>query len=397
MKISKLSFKKCRWITKFILITIIIIVPFITIDDRSILRFDIQSLKLYILGSTIWMEDFFIVLLGMLFITFLFITLTIIFGRIWCGWACPQTILNDIMDLARKKPKNYVLQFIVAILLSLFVSLNLIWYFITPYDFLRDFTNSNLGEITISIWVGMTVIVFLNLVFIKRSFCAYLCPYSRLQSIMLDDKSLVIAFDEQRKTECMNCKACIRACPVNIDIREGLNPACINCTECIDKCKTMTAKVGKDSLINFNFGFSRNGINLVRTQVIIFACITLICLIALIVSISMKSDIAINISIDNSVKIKRIEGGYSLIPIKLSLSNKKNSQRELSIKVYSKDKFLFVTPDKYLVNPESHQQYPLRVLLPNDNMNNSIDIIITYDNNKSKVKTLHIGKMEAYF
>ncbi|MCX8070791.1 MAG: hypothetical protein N2738_09835, partial [Thermodesulfovibrionales bacterium] len=285
------------------------------------------------------------------------------------------------------------LQYPFAFFLSLLVSANLIWYFISPYEFISNLFDGTLGEITTGFWIGLAIIMFVNLIFIKRSFCASVCPYSKLQSIMLDDSSLVINFDKERKAECMNCKACVKVCPVNIDIREGLNPACINCAECIDICKSMTSRVGKKTLIDYTFG--KSGINLKRTQVLIFSTITIICLISIVLIFTMKSDIEINVSIDNSTRQTMTDKGYIIVPVNISISNKINRTRELSVNVMFKNDYLVVSPKAFLVIPDSHQKYPLKVMLPISSLGNNIDILINYDNNKTIVKTLYISNKEV--
>jgi len=397
MRIKNITFNKLRWIVKTVLIAVIIITPFITINGQSIFRFDIATLKLYLFGATIWMEDFFIVLLALFFISFAFITITLIFGRLWCGWACPQTVLNDFVDLTTVKQKTIFKKFFhycLCFSLSVFVSANLIWYFVSPYEFFHLLKNGHLGEATSISWIILTIIVFFNLTFVKRIFCASVCPYSKLQSIMLDDNSLIIAFDDKRKEECINCKACLKVCPVGIDIRDGLNPSCISCAECVDKCNIMTKRVGKETLIDYKFGLSNNDLMLKRPQVVIFSLITIISLAGLIFAYSTRSKLEVHLVPSTSMMVTKTDMGYLKGPYYISVSNKSDLPLELLLNLKAEDSHLRVIPDRFYINPNSQMRMMFNLLIPSNYKNNTIKIEINYDNSKKHiVKTIYIGTM----
>ncbi|MBI5676750.1 MAG: 4Fe-4S binding protein [Nitrospirae bacterium] len=235
---------------------IILGIPFLKINGESALRFDIPSLRLHFFGLTLWMEEFFILLIAVIFLTFFFLLITLLFGRIWCGWLCPQTVISDLTRFAEKaKGLAYKLGAYSAVfLISVIVSANLIWYFIDPYEFIPQAMEGRLGDVTWGFWITLTGIIFLNFILLRQRFCATICPYAKLQGVMYDDKTLVIAFDTRRKEECMDCGACVKACPVNIDIREGMSNACINCAQCIDECADMMGHRERKSLISYFFG-----------------------------------------------------------------------------------------------------------------------------------------------
>ena len=231
--------------------------PFVNINGRSALRFDVPSLSLHFFGTTIVMDEFFLVLLASLFMTFLLIAVTILFGRIWCGWACPQTVLSDLTSvLDRARGLKRMSMYIPVLALSALVSADLLWYFVSPYEFVRMIGQSPLVRWT---FISLAMIIFIDLAFVRRVFCRTVCPYAKMQGVLFDDRTLLIAYDPAMRGECMDCAACRRACPVGLDIREGLDMNCIGCAGCIDACAEMRAHKGKGTLVDYHWGKPRAG------------------------------------------------------------------------------------------------------------------------------------------
>lgn len=258
-----LKMRSLRWITEVIQALIIIGLPFVKIGGESALRFDIPSLRLHVFGCTIWMQEFFLVLVATILVTLIIIFITLIFGRIWCGWLCPQTVIVDFtafVDKAKKKGFIYKLvAYFLTFLISIIVAVSLIWYFVSPYEFIPNLVKGKLGTTTLGFWIVMTIIIFLNYVFLRHKWCATVCPYAKLQSVMYDRNTLIIELDPKRSEECINCSSCVRVCPTGIDIRKGLDAACINCAECVDACNKVMSRFNKKGLIHYAFGSGGEG------------------------------------------------------------------------------------------------------------------------------------------
>ena len=221
--------------------------PFFSLNGQSAFRFDIPALKLYFFGSAIWIREFYLILAVTLFFILLITFVTAIFGRIWCGWLCPQTVLLDLSQsvsgLAGKK-----LQSIILIPLSALVSFTMICYFVPPAETIKSlFVSTTITAFFIVLWT----LVYLELVFLGRRFCTSVCPYAMLQNALFDKDTLVIEYDVSRDATCMRCDACVQVCPVGIDIKKGLNSACIACTECIDACRPLSEKRGMPPFPNY--------------------------------------------------------------------------------------------------------------------------------------------------
>ncbi len=241
---------------------VVIGLPFFRVHGESALRFDVPSLKLYFFGSVVWIsEAYFFFLIFLLFFIGIMLA-TVLYGRIWCGWACPQTVLSDFTRLIMKLSDRLARRPALAAVLSQFfvfffssiVSASLIWYFVSPYEMLPGIISFTLGPWTLGSWALFMVLIYLDLAFVRQKFCSFVCPYARLQSAFFDHRTLTIAFDDRRSDECMDCEACVRACPSEIDIRKGLQVECINCAECIDACAGRTKKSNNRPLVGYFFG-----------------------------------------------------------------------------------------------------------------------------------------------
>ena len=236
--------------------------PFVRVGGESALRFDVPTLKLYFFGSVIWVSEAYFFLLVFLLFAVAVMLFTVLYGRIWCGWMCPQTVLSDFSRSIERLSAWFsghpiVRSAISHTLLAIFsalVAANLIAYFVSPSDLTADILSRSVGPWTFWSWIFFSALIYLNLAFIRQRFCASVCPYGRFQSAFFDQGSLTIAFDTSRSDECMGCEACVRTCPAGIDIRDGLQIECINCAECIDSCSRQRERYGKDTLVDYRRG-----------------------------------------------------------------------------------------------------------------------------------------------
>lgn len=218
--------------------------PFLVINGQSALRFDVPELKLYFFGSVIWVKELYLILFAILFFLLFIISVTAVFGRVWCGWLCPQTVLLDLTETVSRLfgglSKNTA-QRIVLMPFSALVSLTILWYFVPPLKTMQSlFADSLVTGIFLVQWA----VVYAELAFLGRRFCTTICPYAMLQNALFDEDTLVIEYDRKRDADCMKCHDCAKACPVGIDIKEGLKTDCIACAECIDACRAVTEKKG---------------------------------------------------------------------------------------------------------------------------------------------------------
>ncbi len=223
--------------------------PFLSIGGESALRLDVPAGRLHAFGASFAIDEAFVVLAGTLLVTSGFLLVTLLLGRVWCGWACPQTVLGDltswVVPETRARPRRWrrPLGFVAVAIVSAVVAADLVWFFVPPAEFFRRLAAGALGPIVAGTWLGLFAVLFLDLAFLRATFCATACPYAKLQGVLFDRSTLVVAYDARRAPDCVDCGACVRVCPTGIDIRHGLQAECIACAECIDACAPIMAKL----------------------------------------------------------------------------------------------------------------------------------------------------------
>lgn len=329
---------------------IIIGLPFVRIKGESALRFDVPSLRLHFFGFHLWMEEFFIVLVALLFLSLLVILITLLLGRIWCGWLCPQTVIADFTAFVDKAGGRGLLHklsvWTAVFIVSVIMAANLIWYFVSPYEFIPRLVDGELGHIIRGFWIVLTVLLFLNFVLLRQKFCATVCPYAKLQGSLFDNRTLLVAFDSRRKDECMDCMACVRTCPVGIDIRRGSNAACIHCAECIDRCAMMMAPKSKSSLIGYFFGLPGDGGRVLRQNVVLIGTVTVTFLIFFIYLLITRVPVDMTV-LPNYVFQPRTLGNGSIInSYIISVKNRGSNDAVLRVRVKGIEGEVKIVPDK---------------------------------------------------
>lgn len=216
--------------------------PFLKINGQSAFRFDIGELNLYFFGTVIRIGEFYLILAATLFLLLFISAVTVVLGRVWCGWLCPQTVLLDLTEslaaVFGQKHRKSIQKFIL-LPVSAMVGMTMVWYFVPPAEAMgRLFTSPAIA----GFFIVLSILVYLELAMLGRGFCTSICPYAMMQNALFDKDTLVIEYDRSRDSTCMKCDDCVRVCPVGIDIKDGLSNRCIACAECIDACWLKSSK-----------------------------------------------------------------------------------------------------------------------------------------------------------
>lgn len=227
-----------------------LLLPFLEIRGRSAVRFDLPTLSLHFFGAVLPIDEFHLFLLGTLFLVSLVVGVTVVFGRLWCGWLCPQTVIAEVGEwIAAALPPRFRAGGKTAVLLpfTALVSLSLLWYFVPPAEATRNLLRS---PVLLGFFLAQWGVIYAMAAVVGTRFCRTVCPYAMLQNVLADRETLAVAYDPSRPV-CLRCDGCIHACPVGIDVRKGDQRECIACAGCIDACREATSPRGVEPFIAY--------------------------------------------------------------------------------------------------------------------------------------------------
>lgn len=328
-------------------ITLLIIgIPFIRINGKSLFRVDLPSLSLHLGSLTYSIEELYIFALFCIMLLFFFLLATLVLGRVWCGWACPQTSLVDLFDgfaaligirvtpgsLLTRSPLQKLLLHSFALLLGLLVGANLVWYFISPYDFFPALLSGSLGPWPTGIVITFAILVYIDLVFVRRLLCREFCPYGRFQTVLVDPGTLTLRYFDDQDERCIHCEACVRVCPQGIDIKKGFQVECINCAKCLDACRKVMAKKGQPGLIGYTFGTAGKGwLALLNPRMLFIATIFLILSLILIFAAANRALVSIKLSRIPLMKVRQLPDGFYAIPFTAFVVNLSGKEEHVSL------------------------------------------------------------------
>ena len=274
-----------KWVSYFLLI-ILVANPFVKINGNQFMMFNVLERRFNIFGFPFWPQDFYLFVVSMIVGVVFVILFTVIFGRIFCGWICPQTIFLEMVfrrieywiegdrgaqirlekqEWNAEKIRKKATKWFIFLIISFFIANVFLAYLISSDELLKMISEGPENHlrtlISLFIFTGIFYFIF---AWFREQVCIIACPYGRLQGVLLDNKSINVAYDFVRgekefgrakfnkqenraasgKGDCIDCKQCVHVCPTGIDIRNGTQLECINCTACIDECDAIMEGVG---------------------------------------------------------------------------------------------------------------------------------------------------------
>ena len=403
-------FSKWRWITVWLTQLVFYGLPWLVWNNRQAVLFDLEARRFYIFGLVLYPQDF-IYLTGLLVISALALFLfTAIAGRLWCGYACPQTVYTEIFlwiekkvegdrsarmrldksDISMGKVGKKWLKHSLWIVFSLWTGFTFVGYF-TP---IRE-----LAELSWALALGpwQTFWVFFygfatygNAGFMREQVCKYMCPYARFQSAMFDKDTMIVTYDEARGEPrgarkkgadpasvglgaCIDCTLCVQVCPTGIDIRKGLQYECIGCGACADVCDEVMDKVGYPrGLVKYS---TQNGMQqgwtraqmlrrALRPRVLVYSAILLAITVAVFTSLALRTPLKVDVIRDRGALARMVEHGRIENVFRLQVMNATESTQRYQISVSGLPGIELASPAEVEVLPTEVRSTAVRVQIP---------------------------------
>jgi len=342
-------------------IHVICVVIFITLPLLNIMRFDIPRQRFYFFGAELWINEFGIIFLSLMFCLFLVTAMAMIYGRMYCSYLCPQMIFSEASVTLEDKLKRWVNKrfidlavgtrifisrsFFYAILLvaSVFLAFIFISYFVEPRDLVHRLAHLDIKTAGGIAGAVTTLLTLIDFAFLRQRFCTTVCPYGYLQGILADKNTLLIDYRDETKM-CIKCLKCVRVCPMGIDIRDSSHQIeCTHCGECIDACSTVLGKLGKPTLIDYAWGATGltvgqenawyRKLGLRDAKRVIILLLVVLYASALYIAISMRQPVLVRIAPDRTNLYTIDNQHFVHNKFRLQLSNRGHSDTTLNLAI----------------------------------------------------------------
>ncbi len=387
-------------------------IPWLEWGQRQAVLFDLGSRRFYIFGLVLYPQDF-IYLTGILVISALSLFLfTAVAGRLWCGYACPQTVYTEIFLWIEKKVEGdrsarmrrdakplSVEKFtrkstkhLLWLLVALWTGFTFVGYFTPIKELGIEFVQMNMSswEVFWTFFYGFAT--YGNAGFMREQVCKHMCPYARFQSAMFDKDTLIVTYDtdrgeprgaRSRKADpsalnlgaCVDCSLCVQVCPTGIDIRKGLQYECIGCGACVDVCDTVMDKMGyarglvkytTENAMKLKWTQSQTLRHVLRPRVLIYTAILAAIVIAMLVSLSLRTPFKVDVVRDRGVTARIVSGGKIENVYRLQVMNATESLQHYKITVSGLPGLVLSSDDVVAVESTESRWVAVRVQAPFD-------------------------------
>jgi cytochrome c oxidase accessory protein FixG len=327
-------FRKWRSLTQFILIVIFLILPWTKINGHQTLLLDIVNRRFAFFGIQLWSHDGPLIFFVLAILVFGLALVTALWGRVWCGWGCPQTVFIDAIyrrieilvegnyilrrqlaksEMSFNKFFKTLIKWFLFFLVSSVIAHSFVAYFVGADELKSMVLGSPTQNWSYFLLVSaMTFIVLFDFGWFREQFCIVMCPYGRFQSVLLDSHSITVLYDEKRgeprkaSGDCVACNRCVQVCPTGIDIRKGVQMECVACTACIDACDEIMEKVKKPKGLIRYASLRGENTKIFRPRVMIYLVFLLVSVSGLTYGLSHRSGAMITL-------LRAIETPYQLL------------------------------------------------------------------------------------
>jgi len=409
------TFASLRKLAVVVLLGLYYIMPWLNWGDHQAVLFDLPARKFYILGLTFWPQDFIFLTLMLIIAGLSLFFVTAVAGRLWCGYACPQTVWTEVFlwmerlvegdrnkrikldaspwngnKILRKSAKQ-----ILWIGFALWTGFTFVGFFTPIRGLGQSLYTFQLGGWETFWLLFYSFATYGNAGILREQVCKYMCPYARFQSAMFDKDTLVIAYDqargeprggrsksvdpaEQGLGACIGCTLCVQVCPTGIDIREGLQIECIACAACIDVCDQVMDKMDyKRGLISYTteHRLSGNKTRVFRPRIAVYAVLLIALITGVIYSVNQRVLLRADLLRDRNALYRELPGELIENVYTLKLINMDFKSHQYKVEVLNNDDFrLFVSPELEL-DSEEVGNFILRIQAPESAGHGSIKVM----------------------
>lgn len=379
-RLSTGRFHRRRFYVAWSLIALFTMIPYIRLNGKPLMLLDVAHREFTLFGKTFLPTDTMLLMLLLLGIFLGIILITALFGRAWCGWACPQTVYmefiyrpierlfegnrNRQLKLDREGANlRRMLKNVVFLLISMFLAHTFLAYFVGVETLLRWVRQSPFEHPAAFVIMAVTTLLMLiDFGWFREQVCLVACPYGRFQSVLLDRNSMIVGYDynrgeprgKRRKKksaeglgDCVDCGACVITCPTGIDIRDGLQMECVSCTQCIDACDSIMEKLGKPrGLIRYT---SREILQtgkrkILRPRVLAYPAVLLVIFALLGVALAEKEPADITVLRGLGSPFTQLPSGEISNQIRVKLVNRSGETHDYLIELVDGDDLKLVAP-----------------------------------------------------
>lgn len=401
-------FARLRTLGVFVLLGGYYFVPWLRWDNHQAVLFDLPARKFYIFGLTFWPQDFFYLAALLIIAALSLFFFTALAGRLWCGYACPQTVWTEVFlwierkvegsrnqqikldnsAMDSRKFSTKALKHFLWLTLSAWTGFTFVGYFTPIVDLGHALFQFSLGpwETFWIIFYGFAT--YGNAGWMREQVCIYMCPYARFQSAMFDKDTLIISYDEKRGEsrgarkksddpkekdlgDCVDCTLCVQVCPTGIDIREGLQYECIGCAACIDVCDDVMGKMNYEKgLVKYTTQNRIDGktTHMLRPRIVVYASLLVLISLALIYSIATRIPLELDIIRDRNALYRETVDGLVENIYTLKLINMDTKNHQYKLRVDGLKDMIFIQP-KTEIKIESGEVISLAVRIQIDPVN----------------------------
>jgi cytochrome c oxidase accessory protein FixG len=411
-------FARLRVLSVIVLLGLFYGLPWLRWNGRQAVLFDLPARKFFIFGLTLFPQDFYLLTWLLILAALSLFFFTALAGRLWCGYACPQTVWTEIfvwmerlaegnrsqqikLDKApwtAQKLGRKSLKQILWIGFAAFTGMTFVGFFSPIEDLAGKIAGFNL-----SLWEGFWVIFYAgatygNAGYMREQVCKYMCPYARFQSAMFDSNTLIISYDTARgeprgsrrrgglapraqgQGDCIDCTLCVQACPTGIDIRNGLQYDCIACAACIDACDAVMEKVGSPKgLVRYSTQAEIDGTpkRLLRPRVLIYAALLTAALSGFVYAVAHRMPVDLDVLRDRNTLYRELDDGTVENVFSVRIINKDQRAHEFRLNAVNLANAVVDSdsPTQY-VNAEDVKTVVVRVRIPPGQEHGGRDFIL---------------------